>query len=30
MPRQGVAWGDDELDLLTSWIADGAVGADDE
>jgi hypothetical protein len=30
MPRIGVAWGDDEMALLTSWIEAGAPGADDE
>lgn len=30
MPRTGVKWGDDEMNLLTTWIADGAEGADDE
>lgn len=30
MPRQGDAWGDDEMALITNWIEQGAQGADDE
>jgi hypothetical protein len=30
MPRKGAKWGDDEMALMTTWIAEGAPGADDE
>jgi hypothetical protein len=30
MPRAGIAWGDDDMTLITGWIAAGALGADDE